>query len=46
MVREKWNRPDAFFMSDCSAVANMVKNHYAANDTDASAKALNAGLWV
>ena len=26
MVRTKWNRPDAVFMSDCSAVANFLKN--------------------
>ena len=39
-----WGRPDAVVESDCSAVGNMIKNHYAANKTDASAKALNAGM--
>lgn len=39
-----WGRRDAVIESDCSAVANMVKNHYANNGTDASAKALNAGM--
>ena len=34
------------FMSDCSAVANFMKNGYATNSTDASAKALNAGMDV
>lgn len=33
-------------MSDCSAVANFMKNGYATNSTDASAKALNGGLDV
>eukprot|EP00729_Bicosta_minor_P012589 gene12589-23156_t len=46
MVRTKWNRSDAVFMSDCSAVANFMKNGYATNSTDASAKALNGGLDV
>lgn len=33
VLRKFWGRPDAVVESDCSAVANMVKNHYAANDT-------------
>lgn len=44
LVRSQWGRPDAVFMSDCSAVANFLKNGYATSDQDASAKALNAGL--
>ena len=36
----------AVFMSDCSAVANFLKNGYAVNKSDASAKALNAGLDI
>ena len=39
-----WARPDAVIESDCSAVGNMIKNGYARNETDASAKALNAGM--
>jgi beta-D-xylosidase 4 len=46
MVRTRWRQPNAVFMSDCSAVANFEKNGFAANDTDASARALNAGLDV
>ena len=46
LVRKAWGRPDAVFMSDCSAVANFEKNGFAVNDTDASAKALNGGLDV
>ena len=44
LVRGAWARPDATFMSDCSAVANFIKFGFAANETDASAKALSAGL--
>jgi beta-glucosidase-like glycosyl hydrolase len=46
LVRTQWGRPDAVFMSDCSAVANFLKNGFATNDTSTSAKALNAGLDV
>ena len=46
VVRSTWARPEAIFMSDCSAVANFLKMGFAANKTDASAKALNAGLDV
>lgn len=46
VVRTRWGRPDAVFMSDCSAVANFLKNGYASTKSDASAKALNAGLDV
>lgn len=43
-MRGTWGRPDATFMSDCSAVADFIQTGFAANETDASAKALNAGL--
>ena len=46
VVRGTWGRPDAVFMSDCSAVANMIKTGYAHDEQDASAKALNGGLDV
>lgn len=46
VIREYWQRPDTVIMSDCSAVANMMKNGYAHGADDASAKALNAGLDV
>ena len=39
-----WNRSDAVVESDCSAVANMTSNNYAAGPVDASAKTLNAGM--
>eukprot|EP00930_Biecheleria_cincta_P033581 TRINITY_DN23268_c0_g1_i1.p1 TRINITY_DN23268_c0_g1~~TRINITY_DN23268_c0_g1_i1.p1 ORF type:complete len:813 (-),score=128.88 TRINITY_DN23268_c0_g1_i1:19-2457(-) len=44
VVRKQWGRPDAVFMSDCSAVADFLKNGFAHNESDASAKALNGGL--
>lgn len=45
LVRQYWNRPDAYHTSDCGAVSNMAhENHYAANETYAAADALNAGM--
>eukprot|EP00760_Papus_ankaliazontas_P030451 PhM_4_TR4835/c0_g1_i1/m.71676/K15920/XYL4; beta-D-xylosidase 4 len=45
VVRQQWARPDVLFTSDCGAVSQMATaNHYAANLTDAAAKALNAGM--
>ena len=46
LIREKWERPDAVVMSDCSAVGNMMKNVMHLNQTQASAQAMNAGLDV
>ena len=45
VVRGYWGRPDAYVISDCGAVDNMVSaNHYAVNHTVAAADALNAGM--
>jgi beta-D-xylosidase 4 len=53
VVRKLWNRSDAVFMSDCGAVAEFIAHYgrhdghgYADNETDASSKALNAGLDI
>jgi len=46
LIRDKWNRPDAVVMSDCSAVGNMMKNVMKLNGTQAAAQAMNAGLDV
>lgn len=46
VIRGMWSRPDAVVMSDCSAVANMMKNGAADGPVNASAKALNAGLDI
>ena len=46
VIRGVWGRPDAVIMSDCSAVANMMKNGAADGPLNASAKALNAGLDI
>ena len=46
LIREKWERPDAVVMSDCSAVGNMMKNVMHLNQTQASAQAMNAGLDI
>ena len=48
MVRagNRWERPDAVVMSDCSAVGNMMKNVMKLNATMAAAQAMNAGLDI
>jgi beta-D-xylosidase 4 len=46
LMRRTWGRHDAVVMSDCSAVANMMKNSMGLNATEASAQAANAGLDV
>jgi beta-glucosidase len=43
MVREYWNRPDAYVMSDCGAVEDQVEKHDAINFADAAAQSLSAG---
>lgn len=47
MVREFWNRPDAYVMSDCGAVEDQVEKHDAINFADAAAQSLSAGTdWA
>ena len=44
LIRDKWGRPDAVVMSDCSAVGNMMKNVMKLNKTQASVRQLRH--WV
>lgn len=47
VVRGLWNRSDVVVYTDCGAIGNMVDyNHYASNNADAAAKALNGGADV
>jgi beta-glucosidase-like glycosyl hydrolase len=52
VLRDHWGRPDAHIQSDCGAISNMLGDkelpgwptpHFAANNSDAAAKALNGG---
>lgn len=44
MVREFWNRSDAYTLSDCGAIEDQVTAHHtASNVSDASAKSMLAG---
>ena len=45
VLRGHWGRPDAHIQSDCGAITNQLGDwvHYAKNNSDAAAKALNGG---
>lgn len=44
MVREYWQRPDAYHMSDCGAIEDeYTAKHWASSYADATARSLNAG---
>lgn len=47
MVRQYWNRPDVYVMSDCGAIEDQVEKKTAVNFADAAAQSLTAGCdWA